>query len=137
MRRLLGWLDAERDVLRPTVPARGRGTRRRFTRGDILQVAIVAELQVVFGSANLRPCVLASEVAAWLKTIDPARLRAARPTANTDPGVVLFSVRDGRIVVNPQPASNAHVHLRRHGITVAVNYDYILRRIDEVLATVA
>src|SRR5438093_12868166 len=83
IRRMLGWLDPERGVLRPTIAARGRGTRRRFTRGDILQVAIVAELQMVFGSTNLRPGVIASEVAAWVKTIDPERLRAAQPTADT------------------------------------------------------
>src|SRR5262249_43409313 len=60
VRRLEGWI--ERGVVVPTVAARGTGTRARFSREDALRVAIVAEIQHLFGS-NLRPGSVASKVA--------------------------------------------------------------------------
>jgi len=51
-RRLEGWV--ERGVVIPTVPASGTGTRIRFSRQDALRVAIIAEIQRLFGT-GLRP----------------------------------------------------------------------------------
>ena len=60
VRRLEGWI--ERRVVAPTAAARGTGTRARFSREDALRVAIVAEIQRLFGS-NLRPGSVASRIA--------------------------------------------------------------------------
>ena len=59
VRRLEGWI--ERRVVVPTAAARGTGTRARFSREDALRVAIVAEIQRLFGS-NLRPSSVASKI---------------------------------------------------------------------------
>lgn len=58
-RRLEGWI--ERRVVVPTVAAAGTGTRTRFSREDALRVALIAEIQRLFGS-NLRPGSIASKI---------------------------------------------------------------------------
>src|SRR5215472_15269602 len=60
VRRLLGWCEAH--VFQPTIPARGKGSRRRFTRGDIVALVLIAELQRLFGP-NLRPGLIARDIA--------------------------------------------------------------------------
>jgi len=59
VRRLEGWI--ERGVVAPTAAAHGTGTRARFGLEDALRVAIVADIQRLFGS-NLRPGSIASKI---------------------------------------------------------------------------
>ena len=61
VRRLAGWL--EQHILVPMVPATGSGSRRRFSGQDVLRIAILAEIQNLFG-INLRPGPLASKLGA-------------------------------------------------------------------------
>jgi DNA-binding transcriptional MerR regulator len=51
-RRLEGWV--ERRVVVPTVPASGTGTRARFSPQDVLRIAVIAEIQRLFGT-DFRP----------------------------------------------------------------------------------
>jgi MerR HTH family regulatory protein len=59
VRRLAGWL--EQHIFVPTVPATGSGSRRGFSGQDVLRVAILAEVQNLFG-INLRPGKLAGKL---------------------------------------------------------------------------
>lgn len=60
-RRLQGWV--ERGVVVATEPARGTGTRTRFSSEDALRVAILAEIQRLFGSSRgLRPGGVAAQI---------------------------------------------------------------------------
>jgi hypothetical protein len=59
VRRLEGWV--ERGVVVPTVVAKGTGTRARFSRQDVLRVAIIAEIQHLFGT-DFRPGSIAAKI---------------------------------------------------------------------------
>jgi MerR HTH family regulatory protein len=59
VRRLEGWI--ERRVVVPTVRASGTGTRTRFSRQDVLRIAIIAEIQRLFGT-DFRPGGVASAI---------------------------------------------------------------------------
>ena len=127
LRRLLGWVA--RDVFRPTIAARGRGTRRRFTRGDLLQLSIIAELQALLGS-HLRPGSIAAEVSEW---IEGTGGWPTRRIGSEDPGVILFSMDEGKVSVQPMAASKVSHALRMTGTGIVVNYENHMRRIEDAL----
>jgi hypothetical protein len=58
-RRLEGWV--EQGLVIPTGRARGTGTRSRFTPEDVMRVAIIAEIQRLFGT-TFRPGTIASAI---------------------------------------------------------------------------
>src|SRR5262245_48029483 len=60
-RRLEGWV--ERGVVAPTTRASGTGTRIRFSPQDVLRVAIITEIQRLFGT-ELRPGRIAATLGA-------------------------------------------------------------------------
>ena len=129
LRRLLGWAAPERGVLRPAVRGRGKGTRRGFTVPDIVVAALLADLQQLFGR-NLRPGVIATEVARFVGE-HPGWLDV---DGDPDPAVMLFSMRDGRLAIELQPASNVAYRVKRSGVVVSVNPERLVRRVWEVLA---
>jgi hypothetical protein len=114
MRRLQGWLD--RKVFAPSVGASGRGSRRKFTRGDIVALAIIAELQAILGS-HLRPGVLAQEVTDWVEKCGAKTF-------------LMFSLRDGYIRTLPGDAESVQHHLKRSPSTIVVNLDVLGQRVD-------
>jgi hypothetical protein len=59
VRRLEGWV--ERRLVVPTVPAKGTGSRARFSQEDVLRVAIIAEIQRLFGT-DFRPGSIAAKL---------------------------------------------------------------------------
>jgi hypothetical protein len=120
-----------REIFTPTVDASGQGTRRRFSRSDLLQLAIVAELQTLFG-AHLRPGAIAADVAEWVET--SGGWPSLKHRADDDPGVVTFTVREGRTSVTPSAASKVARAIRNSGVTVVVNYGQLVRRIEAALA---
>ena len=105
-RRLTGWV--ERGVIVPSAPASGSGTRTGFTPEDILRVAIVAEVQRLFGT-NLRPGSIATTILAdpftvpWVDTVsrltirhDRRRQQSAEPNSEAKPRLVLYVYPDAK-----------------------------------------
>jgi hypothetical protein len=110
VRRLEGWI--ERGVVVPTVAATGTGTRTRFSREDALRVALVAEIQRLFGS-NLRPGSIAAKIGRDPLTVthvDTALRLALRDDAQE-------KVKSGsRPVTNTK--LTLYIHYGPHGLSV-------------------
>ena len=59
VRRLEGWV--EQGLVAPVVPASGTGTRALFSTRDVLRIAIIADIQRLFGN-NFRPGSVAAAI---------------------------------------------------------------------------
>ena len=110
VRRLEGWI--ERGVVVPTVAATGTGTRTRFSREDALRVALIAEIQRLFGS-NLRPGSIASKIGR-----DPLTL----PQVDTALRLAIREDAEGSPKSASRPGANAklilYVHHGPHGLSI-------------------
>lgn len=106
-RRLEGWV--ERQVIVPLGRARGTGTRVRFSAEDVLRVAIIAEIQYLFG-AEFRPGSIAAALGAvgrdpsLLPILDTVLRLVIGDDAKDDPEelvLCLHRTTDGRLKIRP------------------------------------
>jgi hypothetical protein len=95
-RRLEGWV--ERGIIVPTLPSSGTGTRTRFSRQDVFRVAVIAEIQRLFGT-DFRPGSIASTIGRdlltmpWLDTAFEIATREAKtlvPSAGEKAKLTLY-----------------------------------------------
>lgn len=89
-RRIAGWV--ERRVIVPAVPGDGKGSRRRFSREDVVLITLVAEIQGLFG-ADFRPGVITANPLVWPQ-VDAAIRVAIRQSGNArQPRLLLYVYR--------------------------------------------
>jgi hypothetical protein len=119
-RRLQGWLD--REVFTSTVPADGRGSRRRFSRTDVIQLALLDQLRLLFGP-KVPPGFLAEELQDWMERfgVGPGTWLTATPT---DDGRIAFSVGNEAATLQ---------RLKRSTVAVVVHLERLVRRVDAAL----
>ena len=96
-----GWV--EQGVLRPSVRATGKGTRRRFTKLDLARGLIIAECQRLLGS-NFRPGTFKDEatVAGRLSRLKPSEFEGALldlSRLDKDPLIFFAVLENGRALM--------------------------------------
>jgi hypothetical protein len=123
VRRLEGWV--ERRVVVPLVRPSGTGTRARFSPEDVLRVAIIAEIQRVFGT-DFRPGSLAAKLGR-----DPFTV----PVVDTALRLAIQEDSDGNSPSVSRARANAtltlYVYHGPHGLSI----DATRKPPDEILRT--
>lgn len=135
VRRLAGWL--EQGILVPTIPATGSGSRRGFSGQDVLRIAILAEVQNLFG-INLRPGTLADKLGSdtfVLPYLDAAASVAIRESDGKQGARLLVYVHaSGKRLVVGATREGVDTVLKTAPAALVIDVAGVWRRVRERLA---